>query len=120
MAAVQLKKLGEPLGAGETYGVAEDRRIEGDPRQIAWTQYTDASGHFFAGTWQSGPGKWHIRYTEEEYCHITSGTSVITAADGTAVRVQAGDRFVIPRGFSGSWEVIEATTKHFVIYEPGA
>ena len=120
MSMVQLQRLGEPLGPGEEYGVAPDKLLAGNPRQAAWTQYTDAGGRFFAGTWRSTPGKWTIRYTEEEYCEILSGVSIITAADGAAMRVQAGDRFVIPRGFAGSWEVVETTTKHFVIFEPGA
>jgi uncharacterized cupin superfamily protein len=58
-----------------------------------------------------------ISYTEEEYCHMLEGTSIITHADGTSVRVTAGESFVIPVGFAGAWEVVETTTKRFVIYE---
>ena len=34
---------------------------------------------------------------------------------------RTGDAFLIPDGFRGYWEVIETTTKHFVIrsYTPG-
>jgi hypothetical protein len=31
--------------------------------------------------------------------------------------VAAGESFVIPRGFVGTWEVVETTVKRFVIYE---
>lgn len=31
--------------------------------------------------------------------------------------VGPGSRFVMPRGFQGSWEVMETTTKRFVIFE---
>jgi uncharacterized protein len=64
-------------------------------------------------------GKWRVSYTEEEYCQILHGVSVITGDDGNAITVRAGDRFVIPRGFAGTWEVIETTKKLYVIYEPG-
>ncbi len=47
------------------------------------------------------------------------GVSVITDAEGRAVTLRAGDRFVVPRGFVGTWELVEPTTKRFVIYEPG-
>jgi uncharacterized cupin superfamily protein len=36
------------------------------------------------------------------------------------VTVGPGDRFVMPRGFRGTWEVVEATRKTFVIYQPAA
>jgi uncharacterized cupin superfamily protein len=34
---------------------------------------------------------------------LLQGVSVITDAQGRAVTVAAGDRFVIPRGFVGTW-----------------
>ena len=40
------------------------------------------------------------------------------AAD--AVTVSAGESFVVPRGFVGTWEVVEPTKKTYVIYEAGA
>ena len=53
--------------------------------QRLWPAYTDASGAFFAGQWQSEPGKWSVSYTEEEYCEILAGRSTITDAQGTAL-----------------------------------
>jgi hypothetical protein len=47
------------------------------------------------------------------------GVSVITDAQDKAVTVSAGDRLVIPRGFVGTWEVVEATRKIYVSYETG-
>ena len=46
--------------------------------------------------------------------------SVITDEDGRAETLRAGDAFVIPAGFRGTWEVVETTTKRFVIHEPPA
>lgn len=103
----------------EHYFVAPEKLIAGNPRQSVWTQYADPSGKFFAGTWASEVGKWSIHYTEEEECRILEGVSIITDAQGHAVTVRAGDRFVIPRGFTGTWEVEEPTRKTFVVYEPG-
>jgi uncharacterized cupin superfamily protein len=33
------------------------------------------------------------------------------------VTVNAGDSFVIPSGFTGTWEVLTPTRKEFVIFE---
>jgi uncharacterized protein len=103
----------------EEYLLAADKLISGNPRQVVWNIYSDSARKFFAGIWQSEVGKWRIRYTEEEYCHLLHGVSVITDADGQVVTVSAGDRFVIPRGFVGTWEVVEPTRKIYVIYEAG-
>lgn len=101
----------------ERYFLPEEKLLQGNPQQTLWTQYSDTSGQFFAGVWASEVGKWKIRYTEEEYCLILEGESVITDEQGVAVTVRAGDSFVIPRGFVGSWEVLVPTRKNFVIYE---
>lgn len=112
--------LPSPDSHGEEYSLPAEKLITGNPRQTLWQQYSDAGGRFFAGAWHSETGKWHVAYTEEEYCQILEGVSVITDALGRSVTVRAGDRFVIPRGFAGTWEVIEPTKKLYVIYEPGA
>jgi uncharacterized protein len=111
--------LGAAEAAPETYYLPADKLISGNPRQTVWMEYTDASGQFFVGTWESEAGKWSVSYTEEEYFRILEGRSVITANDGEAVEVCSGESMVIPRGFRGTWEVIEPTRKTFVIYEAG-
>jgi uncharacterized cupin superfamily protein len=104
----------------ERYFLAPEKLIYGNPEQTLWLEYTDPSGRFCSGRWQSHIGKWRISYTEEEYCQMLEGVSVITDADGLAVTLSAGDSFVIPRGFEGTWEVLQPTRKIFVIYEPRA
>ena len=101
----------------EDYHLAPEKLLVGNPLQQVWLDHTDESGQFFVGTWRSEPGKWHIRYTEEEYCELLEGHSVVTDSAGQATALRAGDRFVIPRGFVGTWEVVTTTTKRFVIFE---
>jgi uncharacterized protein len=105
---------------GEEYFLAPEKLLQGNPRQTVWMHYTNASGTFMAGLWHSERGRWRILYTEEEYCQVLEGVSVITDQAGVAVTVRAGEEFVIPAGFSGTWEVVEPTRKRFVIYEPGS
>ena len=73
-----------------------------------------------AGIWHSERGRWNILYTEQEYCRMLEGVSVLTDETGVEITVRAGDEFVIPAGFRGTWEVLEPTRKHFVIHDPGA
>jgi uncharacterized cupin superfamily protein len=117
--AVAVSKFPADPGTGEEYFLPAEKLLQGNPRQTAWVHYTDPSGRFTAGLWHSERGCWKIHYTEEEYCQVLEGLSVITDQAGTAVTVRAGEEFVIPAGFSGTWEVVEPTRKRFVIYEAG-
>lgn len=103
--------------AEEQYYLPAEKLIAGNPKQSLWKRYADQSGKFFAGIWASEIGKWRVNYTEEEYCRILQGESVITDANGKAMTVRVGDEFVIPAGFVGTWEVVVPTRKTYVIYE---
>jgi hypothetical protein len=61
-----------------------------------------------------------VRYTEQEYCRILEGRSVLTDEQGVAQEFSAGMEFVVPRGFVGTWRVVEPTRKRFVIHEQAA
>jgi uncharacterized cupin superfamily protein len=119
MASAPVRKFAADLSPGEEYFLPPEKLLQGNPRQTVWMHYTDPSGRFMAGTWHSERGRWKILYTEEEYCQMLEGRSVITDQAGTQLTVCAGEEFVIPAGFSGTWEVLEPTRKRFVIYEPG-
>ncbi|MCA0175699.1 MAG: cupin domain-containing protein [Proteobacteria bacterium] len=116
MPTLTLLKL-DPTVSPETYELPPDRRLVGNPVQTVWMHYTDPSKQFFVGVWRSEPGKWRIAYTEEEFCHMLEGKSIVTDESGRSVTVVAGESFVMPRGFVGTWEVVDTSTKRFVIYE---
>ncbi len=119
MSSATLRRLDEAVPP-EEYRLPAEKLLSGNPLQTVWMHYSDPTRQFFVGIWRSEPGKWRIAYTEEEYCHMLEGCSVITDALGQAFTVRAGDSFVVPRGFIGTWEVLETTTKRFVIHEPAA
>lgn len=117
MQTVNIHKLDQSKTSSEDYYLPAEKLLFGNPRQTLWMQYTDPSKQFFTGIWRSEPGKWKINYTEEEYCHMLEGVSIITDTHGNSLRVRAGDSFVVPKGFTGTWEVLEISSKRFVIYE---
>jgi uncharacterized cupin superfamily protein len=95
-----------------------DRLLAGQPEQVTQNFFSDATGQFFAGTWESSPGRWQVRYTENEFCHITRGRVRIEDAQGVTREFATGDSFVIPAGFEGIWQVLEPMSKLYVIFEP--
>ncbi|WP_322015689.1 cupin domain-containing protein [Paraburkholderia sp. J12] len=102
------------------YRVAPEKLIAGDPLQTLTQCYTSPCGQFSTGIWASTPGHWRVNYTEMEYCEILEGVSVIRDEAGAAKELRTGDRFVIPSGFKGTWEVVESCRKIYVAYEKAA
>jgi len=94
--------------------------ISGRPVHTASNYYTDAAQQFFSGVWSSTEGKWRIQYAEHEFCALLEGHVRLESDDGSATEFRAGDNFVIPAGFSGTWETVAACRKLYVIYLPAA
>lgn len=103
--------------APETGAPDPARIVSGQPQNRVWNLYASPDGKFFSGIWESEPGAWRIAYTEHEFCHILEGESRIVEDGGKTMTVKPGDAFVIPAGFTGIWEVVTRTRKHYAIYE---
>ncbi len=95
-----------------------ERLIAGAPQLSAWNHYSDPSGQFFAGVWAATRGCWRITYTEHEFCHLLQGRVRLRATDGRHWEFSAGESFVVPAGFDGTWEVLEDCRKLYAIFEP--
>ena len=92
-----------------------DRVVDGDPRHVTELRFESPDGGLIAGTWTSTPGKWRAFADRDEFCTILSGHVRLIDEAGRAQTFKTGDAFLIPDGFRGFWEVLETTTKHFVI-----
>jgi uncharacterized cupin superfamily protein len=96
---------------------AADRLIAGKPVTRVSNYFTDSTQQFFAGRWSASRGKWRVRYTENELCVMTAGKVVIEGDSGERNTFVSGDAFVVPAGFSGTWEVLEDCSKIYGIFE---
>ena len=68
------------------------------------------------GLWEADKSNTYLEnYPFTEYVLMISGRVVITNEDGTKNEFKAGDTFVIPKGFSGSWDIRESMKKQMVI-----
>jgi uncharacterized cupin superfamily protein len=96
---------------------APEKVVSGDPIQTVRNYYTDPSGRFSAGIWEGEPGRVRVVYTEEEFCLLLEGEVILTDGLGEQRRFTAGDAFVIPAGFVGTWETVVRARKYYVILE---
>jgi len=67
------------------------------------------------GVWEAGMGKIVIRdFPFTEYVLMISGRVIVTDKDGVSRDFSAGDTFVIPKGWSGDWDIQERMKKQIV------
>jgi len=114
--STSIVRLHAPLDAEVSEPPAE-RLIAGSPELRVQNYYTDGTQQFFAGRWSATRGKWRVRYTENELCVMTAGRVVIESDSGERSIFGRGDAFVVPAGFSGTWEVLEDCAKIYAIFE---
>jgi uncharacterized protein len=99
---------------------AADRLLAGQPVMRVANYFGDSTQQFFAGRWSATRGKWRVRYTENELCVMTAGKVVIESESGQRNSFAVGDAFVVPAGFSGTWDVLEDCSKIYAIFEVSA
>jgi uncharacterized cupin superfamily protein len=95
-----------------------DRILTGRPAQTITNVYDSADGKFSTGLWSGEAGSWRVVYTEHETCHLLEGEIVLRGDDGSVATYRAGDSFVVPAGFTGTWEVTRPARKLYAIYQP--
>lgn len=102
---------------GEKSAPAPDKLLAGNPHHVVRNYFSDVSQQFHSGVWSSTRGKWRIRYSESEFCALTRGRVALENLEGERWEFSAGEGFVVPAGFAGTWEVLDDCTKFYAIFE---
>lgn len=105
------------LPAPEVYRPSAERITAGDPVQRAQNLFQSPDGRFNSGIWSGEPGTWRVVFSESEFCHLLEGVIVVRGDDGSEATFRAGDAFLTPAGFTGTWEIVEAAKKFYAFYE---
>ena len=102
---------------GESANPSPEKILSGIPRVRVSNQFSDPTQQFFCGFWSSTSGKWRVRYTEYELCVLIEGRVRIESVTGERHDLKAGDAFVVPAGFEGTWEVAEPCKKWYAMFD---
>nr|WP_045838076.1 cupin domain-containing protein [Hyphomicrobium sp. 99] len=105
------------MPAPEVYRPAAERIVSGDPVQSAQNLFQSPDGRFNSGIWSSEPGTWRVVFSESEFCHLLEGVIIVRGDDGSEATFRAGDAFLTPAGFTGTWEIVETAKKFYAFYE---
>lgn len=90
--------------------------VSGNPRQTVTEIFRSPDGRYVAGIWTCRVGAFRIDFEHDEFIHLIEGAVTTTDASGHARSYRAGDAFVAPRGWSGTWTVTEPVKKHYTCY----
>lgn len=98
---------------------AADRCLGAPPRRRTWSVYQGDGGAVDCGLWACQPGAWRIAFHDHrhEFFHVLEGRIRITEAGGQGNEFGPGDACVIPAGFKGVFEVLEAVRKYYVMVD---
>jgi hypothetical protein len=80
------------------------------------SHYETKDGSIVIGTWESTPYAEILTYpATTETVFVLSGKVAITEANGALEVSEAGDAYVLPKGFSGRFEVLETLRKIYIL-----
>ena len=91
--------------------------VNGNPRQVVQTFYESAEHSFRSGIWQGEIGAYRLDYPvgKHEFFYITEGRVRVTPDEGGASEYGPNDACLLPPGFKGVFEILEAAKKYFVV-----
>ena len=75
-------------------------------------------GDIVSGVFESGPAVLKVDgLPYDEFIYILEGGLVLTGTDGVAHTFETGDYLVLPKGWSGTWEMVGETYRELIVIE---
>lgn len=111
--------LSDPLPTPTTDRPPPERAIGAPPLRTTWEAYAATADGVSIGEWACEPGSWKIVFhaRRHEFFQVLEGRLRVVDEAGIARELGPGDACVIPAGFRGRFEVIEAVRKRYVMID---
>jgi uncharacterized cupin superfamily protein len=75
-------------------------------------------GDIVAQLFESGPRKLQLVNTPyDEFIHILDGKLILTDEKGVASEFDPGDHLLLPKGFTGTWEMVGDPYRELIVVE---
>ncbi len=95
-----------------------DRLVKGNPQRLTHSLYEHPN--MSCGIWQCEVGAWNIVFADnkQEFFQVIEGIVRLHDTENKSfVEILAGQAGIIPPSFVGTFEVIEAVKKYYVVVE---
>ena len=95
--------------------------LAGSPAEACVNVFDAGNARFACGVWECTPGIVAMKdWPYDEFCILLTGRVLITPEAGAPQEYAQGDAFVIPKGFTGTWDIRETVRKYYAIQKhPG-
>lgn len=115
----RLIHFADPLPSPTSDRPPPERAIGQPPLRTTWEIYAAAADGVSVGEWTCLPGAWKIAFhaRRHEFFQVVDGRLRIVDETGQAREFGPGDAGVIPAGFHGRFEVLEAVRKRYVMID---
>lgn len=91
--------------------------IDGSPQEQGAVVLESKDGKMVIGIWESTPyAEAFDDYPGDEFCQVLSGKVTLTDDAGNSKTFEAGDSYVLPKGFKGTFRVVETMRKYYALY----
>lgn len=88
---------------------------QGVPEVSERVVYLGPASEIEVGVWESTPGSWRtVERSDTEIICILHGRAVIHSSEGNRTEIGPGDVVVLPRLWTGRWEILETLRKVYV------
>lgn len=119
MSSVQLAGFGDLIVNEATIDYPRpDRLVKGNPERLTYSLYEHP--YMSCGIWQCEVGAWNIQFADnkQEFFQIIEGiVRIHDEKTNSFIEVTAGNAGIIPPAFIGTFEVVEAVKKYYVLVE---
>lgn len=95
-----------------------DRLVKGNPQRLTHSLYEHPN--MSCGIWQCEVGAWNIVFADnkQEFFQVIEGIVRLHDTENKSfVEISAGQAGIIPPAFVGTFEVVEAVKKYYVVVE---
>ena len=116
---IKLHPDGDPVTGLQPCQFVDPANVSGAaPKETGHHFFTNAAGNLTAGVWEATAYKEEIDgYPVDELMIVLEGSVTVTDAEGVGETFSAGDAFIMPKGFRGTWENTETIRKYYMILE---
>ncbi|WP_374668202.1 cupin domain-containing protein [Acinetobacter sp.] len=115
MSAIWLAGQGQTQSEREVDFPRKERLVQGNPERHTYSLYEHPN--MDCGIWHCEVGAWNIVFAEnkQEFFTVIEGrVRIHHKHSNTVIDVGSGEAGIIPPGFEGTFEVVEAVKKYYV------
>lgn len=85
-------------------------------KSTTWDLFHGSAEGSSSGIWEAGTCEEKFTEETDEFCFLLEGEVRLTDQSGQSRTFKAGDSFLVPKSFTGTWENLTEVRKIYVLF----